>query len=346
MKRKYLISMIFLMVLGIISCENDEWSFPDFDYTTTYFASQTPVRTLVLGDYYLDNSNDNQLKFVISANMGGVYKNNEEIKVQFAVDNTLTTKLNTTYSSSLGTPVIPLPISYYTLSNNNEIIIPSGKFYGGVEVQLTQAFLDDPLAIGVNYVIPLRILSSTTDSVLQGFPLKANPDPRVASNWSIMPKNYTLYGIRFINEYHGRYLMRGSSVVRVAATGTLVGNNVYRKKYVESDEVVIVKTSAKGKVIYGNSVRLSTGSPGRFEMEITVGSDGNCTLTNTPASAYAVTGTGKYVKGVEEWGGNKHQALYLNYQITQGVNSHQVNDTLVFRDKNVKFEEFSMVVLP
>lgn len=338
--------MLFLTVLGIMSCSNEEWNFPDFDYTTTYFASQTPIRTLVLGDYEFDNTNDNQLKFVISANMGGVYTNNSDVKVQFAVDNTLVTKLNTTYSSSLGTPVLPLPVSYYTLSNNNEIIIPNGKFYGGVEVQLTQAFLDDPLAIGVNYVIPLRILSSTTDSVLQGFPLKANPDPRVASNWSIMPKDYTLYGIRFVNEFHGRYLMRGGSTVKFTSTGALVQTQVYRKKYVESDEVVIVKTSGKNKIIYGNSLRLSPTSPGKFEMQITVDDNGNCTIAQTAASAYPITGTGKYVKGIEEWGGNKQQAFYLNYQITQGANTHQINDTLVFRDKNVKFEEFTMVVLP
>src|SRR5665647_3837002 len=135
MKRIYLISMLFLTVLGIISCSNEEWNFPDFDYTTTYFASQTPIRTLVLGDYEFDNTNDNQLKFVISANMGGVYKNNSDVKVQFVVDNTLLTKLTTSYNLAAGTPVLPLPANYYTLSNNGEIVIPKGKSYGGIEVQ-------------------------------------------------------------------------------------------------------------------------------------------------------------------------------------------------------------------
>ena len=51
------------------------------------------------------------------------------------------------------------------------MVIPKGKLAGGVEVQLTDAFFQDSAAIGhlgVTYVVPLRIVKATTDSVLKG----------------------------------------------------------------------------------------------------------------------------------------------------------------------------------
>ena len=60
----------------LTACENADWSFPDYDYTTVYFAYQSPVRTLVLGnDEVFDNTLDNEHKCLIKATMGGVYDN-------------------------------------------------------------------------------------------------------------------------------------------------------------------------------------------------------------------------------------------------------------------------------
>ena len=36
--------------MAMVSCENQDTDFPDFDYQTGYFAYQTPIRTLVLGN--------------------------------------------------------------------------------------------------------------------------------------------------------------------------------------------------------------------------------------------------------------------------------------------------------
>ena len=54
-----------------------------------------------------------------------------------------------------------LPPAYYTLSSPNKLIIPAGKVNGSIEVQLTDAFFNDPLAIKLGYVIPIRIVSVT-----------------------------------------------------------------------------------------------------------------------------------------------------------------------------------------
>lgn len=344
MKQIIAIGGIFLLSLGFFSCENQDVSFPPFDYTTTYFPYQFPFRTLVLGDYIFDNTNDNLHKFQITAVMGGVYKNTENITVNFVVDPTLTVKLfkNIAYTA----PYLPLPTSYYTLSNTSQIIIPGGKVNGTVDVQLTDAFFLDPLSIAQNYVIPLKITSSTTDSVLMGTSINPGADPRIAAQWVIMPKNYTLFGVKFVNEYHGKYLLRGKSIVKRAVLDTIIETLSYRQKYIESSEVVLVRTAGKDSVKYENATRLSSGSPGKFEMGIKFDTNGNGVITNTPTYPRIVTGTAKFAKNTESWGGQQRHAIYLSYVITEGTRIHTVLDTLVFRDKNVIFETFTYAIQP
>ncbi|MGC1240284.1 MAG: DUF5627 domain-containing protein [Chryseosolibacter sp.] len=342
MKKILAISGALLLSLGIlVSCQNDDWEFPDFDYTTAYFPYQFPVRTLVLGDYYFDNSNDNAHKFMVSATIGGVYENEKEVTVDIVVDETLTQNL---YNGNTGgLPVKAMPSSYYTLGSS-QIVIPKGQTFGMVEVQLTDAFFADTLAIGQHYVIPLRMVSASTDSVLQGQPGVSNPDPRVASNWVIAPKNFTLFGVKYVNEYHGKYLLRGGSVIK-DATATPTDTIVYRQVYVERNPVVSVNTNSLNSVTYSNTIRASAGSPGTFKMLITFDESGNGVITNSEDTpVFPVTGTSKFVKGAEEWGNEKRDVIYLDYQITEGTNTHHVADTLVFRDKAVKFEEFKPVV--
>lgn len=340
MKRIIFFLGVVLFISLINSCKNEDWSFSDFDYTTSYFPYQYPVRTLVLGDYNFDNSRDNELKFLISASMGGVYENNKDIIVNFEIDNTL---INNLYNLDGETPILPLPENYYTLSNSNKIIIPKGEFYGNIEVQLAEDFLLDSLAVGVNYVIPLRIISATTDSVLQGKSEMANPDPRIADNWVVKPKNFTLFGIKFVNEYDGSYLLRGKSIVK-DASDNIVETNVYRKTQIVNDEIVVTKTISKDAITYANAVRLQSGSPGNFKMNISFDSGGNATITKMNGSLFDMTGSARFVKDGDEWGGERRNVIYLDYQINDGTNTHIVNDTLVFRNKNVKFEQFTPLV--
>jgi len=201
------INIILLTILlgGIFSCKNDSWSFEDFDYTTTYFPYQFPVRTLVLGDYFFDNTNDNSLKFKISMRVGGMYENGADWTVDYKLEPSLVTKLITAANTNDGKVTATsdtlkiLPSSYYILSPLNQVVIPKGSFYGSIDVQLTDAFLDDTLSAKTKYVIPIKITSSTSDSILRGKTSMENPDPRIATNWVVLPKDYTIFGIKVVN---------------------------------------------------------------------------------------------------------------------------------------------------
>jgi hypothetical protein len=349
-----LTGLLFMLIMT--SCTNGHWSFPDFDYTTTYFPYQFPVRTLVLGDYYFDNSEDNELKFGIGAHMGGVYENKQNLQVGFSIDKTLVDRNGNgktdLFNAAGGArdSIRALPASYYTLSNPSGMTIPTGSVFGMVDVQLTQAFLDDTLAIAPKnftyYVIPLTMINSSADSILSGIPFAQNADPRIAAEWIKPPKNFTLYGIKYVNQYHGKYLLRGADVIKAADNST-IETIPYRDKYVERNTVVAVSTYRKNAVLYSNSIKRSTGSPGSFEMKITFDDTGNGTILNTTRyPKFTITGSAKFVKDAEEWGYQKRNVIYLDYSIVAGTETHNVKDTLVFRDKGVSFEEFVPKIVP
>ena len=333
---------VFLLFGLISSCKNQDWSFPDYKYSTTYFPYQSPVRTLVLGNYDLaDNTKDNNLQFSIGITMGGVYENTKDIKIGYVLDEALARNLYT----DKGDTLVALPQAYYTLSPTGTVTIPKGEFQGYIDVQLTEAFLNDPRSCQVRYVVPLKLTSADNDSILQGKPAVPNPDPRVASDWVYSPKNFTLFGIKYINPYHGKYLLRGKDVVK-DGTGAMVDQVVYHSKYVEDNAIWHLKTISRTQVEVTGMVRKTSGSLGNFQMIMTFSDDGNCTLTQTKGTTFPITGTGKFVKNADEWGGKKRDAIYLSYQITDTSlrETHHVNDTLVIRDRDVRLETFNPVV--
>lgn len=331
------------LLLGVPSCKNKDIVFPNFDYSTVYFPYQTPVRTLVLGDYEYNTgkADDNNLNFIISAHMGGVYQNNTDRIIKFVVDTSLAQRLLTSTRDSL----IELPSKYYTISPTDQFVIPKGSLYAGFSVQLKEAFLDDTMAYKTRYIIPIRMVSSSSDSVLSGKTTVYNPDRRIAADWTVVPLDYTLFGIKYVNAYHGNYLRRGVEVVK-DLNQVSIGNLTYRQPNVENDEVINLKTTGRRKVTITAPVKVVSGiSPGSFKMDLTFDNSGNCTITNTPASAFVISGSGKFSKSSEEWGGKKRNAIYLNYTINVSGTTHAVNDTLVIRDRAVVFESFVPVVI-
>ena len=351
--KKIIFLLITATVCTIISCQNEEIrKFDDFDYTTTYFPYQFPVRTLVLGDYMFDNQNDNNLKFKITARMGGVYDNKKNIKVTYQLDPTLVNKLATAPNLFDGKATAKadtleiLPASYYTITPANEFEIPSGSFMGSVDIQLKEEFLNDPKSVRTKYVVPLKIISSTTDSVLQGKSGMSTPDPRVAGNWVIAPKNYTIFGIKFVNKFHGKYLHRGASAITDSTTSTLLETIVYHQKYVENDEIWALQTTGRNVVNLTGTLRKTPSSPGKFIMNLIFDSNNNCQVTTALGSPFKVRGTGKFVTDGDKWGNVPQDAIYLDYIVNEGKNKHVIKDTLVFRDKAVTFLEYAPVILP
>lgn len=333
------ILFILILVISISSCKNFDKDHPDYAYTSGYFPYQYPVRTLVLGDYIYDNSNDNAHKFVISVAMGGVYVNDKNRVFDIKVDNNL---CNNLFFTSKGSPVLAMPSNYYSLSSSDKITIPAGKVNGGVDVQLSDAFFNDPLAFTQGYAVPVRLLGSTdVDTILSGSTSKSNPDPRIASDWAISPKNFTVFAVKYINEFHGTYFRGGKSSVK-NASGAVVENTTYSESYVEKNPVTKLKTVGRYMVSY-NTVFESKILKGNIGLILTFNGN-NCTVSAAAGSSYTVSGTGEFLSKKYSWGNKDRDGIVLKYTVTNGTNTYDAEDTLVIRDRDVVMEVYSPVV--
>jgi hypothetical protein len=345
MKKIILLSCIILVIC--YSCSNKDSVFPDYKFTTVYFPYQSPVKTLVLGEDIYDNSLDNQHKCLIMATMGGVYENKREVSLSVMVDTLLARSLK--FEAATGDNVVAMPDTYYSLPGGKEqkIVIPSGKLMGGLEVQLTDAFFQDPRSIKNTFVIPLRITGVVNaDSVLSGKSNLKEPDRRDAGDWITPPKDYILYAIRYINPYHGTYLRRGIDNVKGAGGNTALDTTVvYHAQYVEKDELCNMVTTSLNEV----TVSLRTKNRGNadvpFQLLLRFDNQGKCTIANPASASYTVTGTGALVKKGDMWGNEKRDVLHLQYQADFGTTTHVFKDTIVLRDRGVKMETFNPFIV-
>lgn len=342
MKKICFISMVLLAVLA--SCKNKDAEFPDYGTQTVYFAYQYPVRTITLGEDIFSTTLDNQHKCEIMATTGGVYSNKKDITIDVAVDNSLLSNGNGyAFNTLTGGNIVAMPGNYYSLASD-KIVIPSGSLSGGVEVQLTDAFFADPLSLQKTYVIPLRMTNVlNADSILSGSPLVANPVTLNAGDWNIVPKNYILYAIKYINTWEGFYLRRGTDVITGQNGNTaLNATNVRHPQYVESDEVVKLTTQSLTKVLYPLTIKNSQGVSVDCSLLLTFDDAGKCTVTSNTANSTA-SGSGQFVKKGEKksWGNVDRDALYLDYQVDLTDIHVATKDTVVMRNRGVVAETFN-----
>lgn len=380
--KKYL--LICVIAFSILACENEINEFPDFGSTSVYFPFQTPIRTLIQGKYDLGfNENDNNGRFEIGVTMTGVYNNNIDRKVHFELAPDLID------AAALGLDTVNvevLPSSYYTIEQESPVTIPSGSISGRIPVQLSDAFFDDPKSFAefgeVHYVIPLKITNyEQLDSLLVGLPTEGvtNPIRIKADDWQTEPKDYTLFGIKYMNKYQGIYLRRGEDKVvgtsqtikvrrnsgQVEESGDVLNidaSSIYRAENIVQDELDTLFTSGRSKALVTNPIRRAGDiSNTSITLELTFDSNENISIKNADEnSEFIVTGSGKFVENGDEWGGKKQDVIYLEYtyqdkvvetsqegfffnpiDVTTTVDLfHTVNDTLVIRDRDVKFEEF------
>jgi len=330
--------------LAIYSCSNRDIEFRDYNYQGVFFPYQTPLRTLMLGDEVIgDNTIDREHAFSIGASIGGMYENTKDREVSIE----LAPELAQNITDGDGNPLEILPSNYYN-ATFDKLIIPAGSFIGKTRVDLTDAFFEDPLTTGLHYVIPVRMTGTefATDTILSGKPNSAveSPDPRVAGDWSIVPKDYVLFGIKYINPTHGVYLIRGKRTNVADPQDTYV----YTKRFLDDNDMTKLTT----KSLTENYMTTIGGASGdaKYSMVLTFDEgSGNVTVSQKDENTVEVTGTGTFYSkddnNAEAYNGEKHRTIYLDYTYKDGETTYQVNDSLVFVDTDIKFEEFQVNVV-
>ena len=313
-KITYMLSMLLASAL-FTSCKNGNADFPDYEAgTTVYFAYQHPVRTIVLGDDEYDTTLDKAHKCKILATFGGSY-NGSNGSIQVAVDPTLVNGL--TFEN--GTPIKAMPESHYQLQTTNWAF--NGTMNGGTEVQLTDAFFNDPDAVKETYVIPLVIASQTGFSrILSGTLKEGGQTIRTdASQWEVQPMDYVLYCVKYQNKYSGYWL----------TNGTTSTDNI------EKAQIRQITTKSLSQSVYNINVNGQD-----IKLLLTFDGSDKCTISSLTDGVTAI-GTGSWTDdgAKKSWGNKDRDLMELSYT----VNGKSFNEKLVWQRSGVKLEEFSPI---
>ena len=353
--------------LSFASCYNADKEFPDYEGgTTAYFAYQYPVRTVILGNDIYDNTLDNQHKIQIWSTMGGAY-GGRDAYVDIVVDETLCDNLFfTDDGGNAAAPVLPMPKEYYTLLDSK---IPyNGEPRGYVEVQLTDAFFNDPKAIQNTYVIPLLMTGKNgfdhilTGTLREGLDLSQTSRTNT-EDWDVLAKDYVLYCVKYMNPWQAKYIRRGVDNVTEKGVTTqvvrkdfsLVNSDVehYKENPVnQNDEVCAIRTKNMTQAIFPVSFKTSSAS---ISCNLILTFNGNQCTISTDDENVTATGSGEFIeKGTEkaeykdyQWGSNNGQPvqrdiLRLAYDVKFDNKNIQVSttDTLVVQTRESNKKEF------
>ena len=92
------------------------------------------------------------------------------------------------------------------------------------------------------------------------------------------------------------------------------------------------------------------GSNAKYSMLLTFDEANNSVVVSQKDDAsVVVNGTGTYYSKddneSEGYNGKQHRTIYLDYRYEDAGVTYQVNDSLVFVDTDMKFEEFSVEVI-
>lgn len=188
MKKSLYMSLMLLAAVATTGCKNGDRDFDDFaGGTTVYFPYQYPVRTILLGDgVEYSTELDNAHRFKVMGYGAGTY-DSYEFTFNVAVDESLAQGV--TFKD--GRAVTVLPSSYYQLASTTSTY--AGNRMSGVEVQLTDAFFQDPASLTQTYVLPLRMSGVKGASKI------------------LEDMDYTLYCVRYVNPWEGYYLVKGTA---------------------------------------------------------------------------------------------------------------------------------------
>ena len=316
-----MVAALLALMASFTACENGDQTFDDYEGgTTAYFAYQSPVRTIVLGDDEYDTTLDKAHKLKILATFGGSY-NGRNATVNVAVDNSLCDNL--TFAD--GTPVKAMPKEYYQLSTTAFNF--NGGMNGGTEVQLTDDFFKDPDAVKNTYVIPLVMQNQTGfDRIATGTLKEGKTGSRTnASIWETAPRDYVMYCVKYQNKYSGWWLTNHNTSTeniekasQVQITTRTLNSSVYTVEFQEGSKIL------------------------KADLLLTFDDKENCTITSLTEGVKA-TGSGSWAdNGIHSWNNKDRDLMELNAEITfAGGVKKNLNEKLVWWRSGVSKEEFS-----
>ncbi|WP_158293180.1 DUF1735 domain-containing protein [Tamlana fucoidanivorans] len=284
-----------LLVLMAFSCDPyDDYKVDTVGFKAVYFPNKDFIektgRSIISGE---------GLEFKIGAYIGGVKENTQDEEVLFEIDETLLD----------GTGYTLMPSNYYTLGNENRITIPKGEYLGLLPVKFDSlAIANDELFKDLNYALPLRMVESSVDSILEGM------------GDIVIP-------VKLINTYEGNFYQIGSvkeffTVTKVLDTAYVYGD------YGDLTSNISIRnlSSIMMDTVKVDGVANRTGD--NYSMKLKVNpEDNSVTIIPDPSSDYQVE-----ENGFSLWDPVK-RVFTLKYKYTYEDKDFEVEETLTFRNR-------------
>ncbi len=257
---KIIISVISLFFLA--SCAYEEY-IEDYDFSGTYFASQQPLRTVVArGDK----------NFEVGVTIGGLRADDGSHWVDFTIDSVLLDSLPEASGLTL------LPASHYILGDESRFNIAK-TFMRTVEVQLTDAFFADPLALTATYALPLRIVATSVDSIM-GYDMDETTAVSSADGSNM---DITILVLKYISPYSGNYYSKGVQY-ELAADGSYADTLTYDLDELNANDVIYLETLSENSV---KTERIGGSLSGGWTL--TINDDGTVTPTTDDVTVESAT---------------------------------------------------------
>lgn len=300
----------YLMLLVAMSSCYDDY-IKDFDYSSIYFPYQTDVRTFVVGE---------GMKIEIGAALGGVNENRKDRVVNYTLDNTLiTSDILTMMKNGIGyvkssvssvSELKPLPLDYYSLSDNTKMVIKAGAHSGTVTMKIDSAkFLSDPATLNAGYVLPFYITSADADTILE-------------------PKRYAVIGVKYENMLFGNYWHGGVTTVKDPSGNVVKTIKYYTTIPSPENKIWTLKTVASDALVTNG---YSDQTTSKNEMKLTL-SGSKITVSTNAGSTFAVNADGESSYNSAKLLQNRKIILSYKYVDASG-NTCYAQDTLTFRNR-------------
>lgn len=288
---KYKNCLLILLLLSVVlSCETyDDYIVDTIGYKTVYFPYQELERSAVSGE---------GLEIKLGVFLGGVRENTKVEEVTFEVDETLLD----------GSSYTLLPADYYTLGDNSKITIPKDEYLGLLSVKFDSLKLAaDNNMKDFNYAIPLKLLSSTTDSILEG-------------------KGQAIFPIKLMNTYEGNFYQVGSLKEFFTASKVLDTAYVYGDFEDGPSTPIRVLSSDMMNTVIVDGVANRGGDD--YSMQLRVNpQDNSVEVIPVASSEYQVESNGE-----STWDPVK-RIFNLKYKYSFGDKDFEVEETLTFRNR-------------
>src|SRR5690606_33795134 len=98
--------------------------------------------------------------------------------------------------------------------------------------------------------------------------------------------------------------------------GEVIKEIVYSEDFVERNQIWELVTSGRDEII-AKGIGVNSGSA--YAMKLKFSDSGTIVIDSVSSSPYKAYGSGKYVVDGGEWGGEKYNAIFLDYQYEETV---------------------------